>query len=365
LALRNFAAKSSKPPPTGNVTSGITHWGMLGNDVYGDCGPAATEHYRMAKAGHQIKAITTSYTEQLYFQYGTAIGELGPRPDQGVDNASWLQWLFHKGLIEGYAELASGNADVVRQAMLNFKGVICGVNLTDRAEAEFEQGRPWNVTRLERPDPMMGHDILLVAYNENSDTFVTWGALQKATVAWDEAAIEEAWVIITAEDAQYNGVNMAALQAQIRSLGGSVNVPPTPPKPTPAPTPVPPTPVPPTPAVPPDTPVPDPVPEPIPPTPVPDPDPIPPTPVPPEPIPPTPVPPEPDPLPAPEPTPDPVPMPPAPDPTPDPTPVPPIPPIDPTPTPDPEPAPVPAPDPPMSLWQQIMQFFTNILKGRP
>jgi hypothetical protein len=354
---------------------------MLGNDVYGDCGPAATEHYRMAKTGHRIPSITDNYTEQLYFQYGVAMGELGPRPDQGVDNASWLQWLFGKGIIEGYAELAAGNVDVVRQAMLNFNGVICGVNLTDRAEAEFEQGRPWNVTRLERPDPMMGHDILLVAYDENSDTFVTWGALQKATVAWDEAAIEEAWVIITAEDAHRNGVNMAALQSQIRSLGGSVNVPPTPPRPTPAPTPVPPTPVPPTPVPP--TPIPpEPIPpEPIPPTPIP-PEPIPPTPVPPEPIPPTPVPPEPDPVPvpAPDPIPDPVPMPPAPDPTPDPTPVPPIPPTpvpepptpEPTPTPDPvpptpdpEPTPAPAPEPPPSLWQQIIGFFTNILKGRP
>lgn len=56
-------------------------------------------------------------------------------------------------------------------------------------------------------------------------TIVTWGAGQECTVRWETAQAQagdlEAWVFITAEDAQRNGVDLAALQAAIRNLGGT------------------------------------------------------------------------------------------------------------------------------------------------
>jgi hypothetical protein len=220
---------------------------MLANDSLSDCGPAATEHYRMAKAGSATvtPAATDTYTEDLYFAYGTAQGEPGPQPDQGVDNATWLKWLFDQGLIEAYAELDPSNGDEVRQAMIDFRGVLVGCVLADDAESDFEATPPipWNLSSSDQPDPNDGHDILLVAYDPNSETFVTWGGLQPATVAWstDEVADKdlEAWVIITAEDAARSGVDITALQATIRSLGGTVEPPVPGPSPLPSPAPSP------------------------------------------------------------------------------------------------------------------------------
>lgn len=249
LHLRRFAPAPSPPPPSGDVTNGITEWGMLGNDQYGDCGPAATEHYRMAKAGSVSVSppATDAYTEGLYFAYGKAMGESGDQPDEGVDNATWLKWGFDEGLWEGYARLDASDADEVHQAMLNFHGVLIGCSLTDDAEQEFNAGQPWNITSRDQPDPQEGHDVLLVKYGPDGEELVTWSDLQAATIAWESGEVAagdlEAWVMISAEDAERNGVDLPALQAQIRALGGSVA--PTPPVPTPpGPTPDPPGPTP-------------------------------------------------------------------------------------------------------------------------
>jgi hypothetical protein len=246
---------------------------MLGNDEFGNCGPAATEHYRMAKAAlgngqFEVGFVQpdTTETEDLYFAYGIAQGEPGPDPDEGVDNASWLAYLF--ALTQAaklasttpddieefaYAELdveSAGATDRVHAEMLAFHGVLVGCNLTDDAEAEFEEGLPWIVTTSEQPDPNDGHDVLLVAYDNTGqkafdgyvvgDQFVTWSALQWADVEWDASAIDEAWVIVTKEDADNAGVDFDALLAACKALGGIVEPTPAPaPAPTPTPVPVP------------------------------------------------------------------------------------------------------------------------------
>ena len=68
------------------------------------------------------------------------------------------------------------------------------------------------------------YDIYLVKYDAEGETIVTWGADQECTVAWETgeslAGDLEAWVYITKEDAERNGVDLAALQQAIRDLGG-------------------------------------------------------------------------------------------------------------------------------------------------
>lgn len=226
LRLARFRA-AAPAPPSGDVTNGITDWQMLGNDTYGDCGPAATMHNLMAKAAtagvYEADFVlpTDQSTESLYFAYGIAQGEPGPQPDQGVDNATWLKYLFDQGVIEGYAQLDPANSDEVHEAMITFNGVITGVQLTDDAEQLFAEHQPWTTAQGETADPSLGHDILLVAYDANGETYVTWGALQPSTAGFDAACVQDRWVIITKQDAERAGVDFAALQAAIRSWGGT------------------------------------------------------------------------------------------------------------------------------------------------
>jgi hypothetical protein len=238
LRLSNFAPPPSAPPPQGDVSAAITDWGMLGNDTHSDCGAAAFQHGRMAKSGKNVLAdngtlltadsqAATDYTLSSYYAYGRAMGEAGAEPDQGVQNSTWLKFLFDQRMIEGYAELDATNADEVHMAMLNFGGVLIGCSLTDQALQEFNNHQPWDISATEEPDPNEGHDIYLVKYDTQAgtETVVTWGADQECTIAWQSGEVQagdlEAWVFITAEDAARNGVDLPALQAQIRSLGGT------------------------------------------------------------------------------------------------------------------------------------------------
>ena len=244
LALARFRATTPTPPLSGDVSGAIQAWGMLANDRLGCCGVAMTEHGRMAKAvlpsttpgvytlEPNFVAPTDDETEALYWAYGIAQGEPGPEPDEGVANATWLAWLFAQTQAKlagddvqefAYAEVDYTNAEAINQAMLDFHGVFCGVQLTDDAQQLFEQQQPWTTANGEQPDPSEGHDILKVKYDTEAglDTYVTWGALQEATIEWSAACVDEAWVIVTEEDAVNAGVDYQALLAECKVLNNA------------------------------------------------------------------------------------------------------------------------------------------------
>lgn len=243
VLLHQFAREGAVAvPETGDVTNGVTSWGMLGNDQYGDCGVAAFEHLCMAKAAtngvyaSDFVVPTTQATVDLYFAYGEAQGE-GPNADQGVENATWLAWLFKQGLIEGYAEIdvaSPGAADRVHAAMNEFGGVLVGVQLTADAEQLFGAHQPWTTENGETPQTNMGHDVALVKYDANGDTFVTWGDLQASTINWDSVCIDEAWVFVTRQDAERAGYDFEALLTALKTLPENQEIA-TPVAPTPAP----------------------------------------------------------------------------------------------------------------------------------
>lgn len=267
LKLHNFrtVAPTTLPPAHANVGGQLWNWGMLGNGPdtdnlpcypygAGDCGPAMTEHARMAKAitsngfPASFRTPHTRYTQELYIAYQHAMGETGTCPDNGVDNLSWFTWMYqqtktHPGQdVLAFAEvdltvLPAGwtEADVIHQAMIDFRGVCVGVILPPQAEAQFMRAEPWSISATDQPDPNVAHDVFLGAYgapptgladtgiqyslvDRASDWFVTWGNWQGATVAWDSAAITDAWVILTEEDANRAGYDYAKAITEIESM---------------------------------------------------------------------------------------------------------------------------------------------------
>jgi len=250
LKLHNLrkGIRTTVLPAAADVSGGITDWGMLGNDTYGDCGPAATEHLRMAKAVISVengvpvyakgfRPPHTAYTESLYFAYGRAQGEPGRKPDQGVGNITWLTWLYQQSKLNpgddvvAFAEVdKSQGVDAIRQAMIDFHGCLVAVRLNQDAQAQFQNKVPWSVSSTD-PVTMDGHDIALVAYGAApaqvtefsnltnvQDWFVTWGDLQPATVDWDSDCIQDVWVFMTREDAERAGYDFDAAIAEIEKL---------------------------------------------------------------------------------------------------------------------------------------------------
>jgi hypothetical protein len=233
------------PAPTGyqewDGTHGIVENGLDGNDKYSDCGAAAVDHGNAAKADDVSIVGTLGYpvfatTLGTYFAYGTAMGEPGTMPDEGVDNRTFLGFLFTHGIIDGYGEVPLDELDTYAQ---DFDGLLIAVLLDDDAEADFGAGIPWDTNAANPPDPNLGHDVwLIITHADGSIGVYTWGAVQAATLAFRTQNITDAWAILDEDDAKRTGVNWAALQAELQSIHGTVS-PVEPPEPSPVVTPPP------------------------------------------------------------------------------------------------------------------------------
>jgi hypothetical protein len=202
-------------------TKGIgERWGMLGNDVFGDCGPAATSHNNMAKAGNpsiggDLGRPKFNGVEGTYFAYGIAQGEPGPEPDEGVDNATWLGFLYKEGIIYGYGEVDDEEFDWFAQL---FDGAIVGQGLDGQiASNDFNASPriPWDT--MDQPD---GHDTLtIITHADGSGALVTWGAVQPYTAAYRRTNWQDRWVIFDADDPN---IDHAKLQAALADVHGTV-----------------------------------------------------------------------------------------------------------------------------------------------
>ena len=223
------------PAPTYpvDVTAGVTDWGMLGNgpdptltvndgQPVGDCTFAGRQHYRMAKAaaGGETETWETSdqlVTEYLAYDHGQ---------DDGAVISDLLMAWYKAGKILAFGVVDHTDKAACDSAMATFHGLYCGVNLTPDAEQLFPS-QPWTVANGEQPDPSDGHCIVKVRAEGPGglDGWVTWGAVQSSTVEWTSTCLDEAYVIITQEDADAAGLDIAKLRADIDALGGTGGVP--------------------------------------------------------------------------------------------------------------------------------------------
>jgi hypothetical protein len=210
-----------------DVTGGITDWGMLGNGPdpacsthpkgVGDCTFAGRQHYRMAKAAAAKETETWESSNALVAEYL----KYDHGKDQGANIADLLLHWYKAGTILAFAPVDHTSPAQVDAAMAAFHGAYVGVNLTDDADQLFGQQQPWTVANGEQADPNEGHCIVKVkADGSQFDGWVTWGAVQESTRQWTTACLDEAWVIISQEDANAANVDLAALRADIDALHG-------------------------------------------------------------------------------------------------------------------------------------------------
>ena len=242
--IKSYLTTSHTPTYPVDETSGQTDWGMLANDQYGICTFAGREHYKMAKAFFYKLTEVWETVQALvaeYFAYDNG-------QDIGANIPDLLVSWYQAGKILAFGKLDHTNRLEVDWGVQTFHGVYCGVDLTDDADQLFNSHQPWTVGQGQTPNPNDGHCVIKIASTDINipdplDTYITWGALQTATKQWTAACLDEAYVIITEEDAKASGVDIAALRADIDAMldehGGVASPTPQPaPVPTPAPTPV-------------------------------------------------------------------------------------------------------------------------------
>lgn len=159
-------------------TSQGYQYGMLDNDAYGDCVPAAMYHMQETfrlKEGLQPHPWAASTCLASYFHInGVPPGPPGSSSDQGTDPSTAMQYWQTTGLpahkLAGFGVLQPGSPNV-RRAVWEFGTVMYAVALPVEAQ---DQGVNWRWVPGSQPGSWGGHGIAGDSYTEDLLGFISW-----------------------------------------------------------------------------------------------------------------------------------------------------------------------------------------------
>lgn len=203
-------------------------YNVYGNDNYGDCVWAAAANLIILHSVHAGRIVIPTLAEVLAGY--SAVTGFNPGPpavnDNGTNMTDALAYLQDTGLggrkILGWAAVDFTNPEHRKLGVDLFGATYVGVQFPDSAMNEFNAGVPWNDVGLDAAD---GHCILHPGYGEDGDDYVTWARWeQKASAAWSAKYVDEEYVIITQDWADYvtrhdNGeLDLAGLFSDLKNL---------------------------------------------------------------------------------------------------------------------------------------------------
>ena len=216
------------PPPDRNWMQGITDFGMMCNNILGDCTIAGCGHAVQVwslNTGNE-ETVDDTDIEEAYSEWdGYVPGD--PSTDCGGVELDVLKNWRADGLaghkLIGFAAVNVANLTEICQAIDLFGGVYIGLALPLSAQGQAE----WDVV----PDDGSGnssaggwggHCVFVAAYNKESFTCITWGAPMKMTVAFWNAYCDEAYALLGADwmssKGAPSGFNLAQLTADLAMI---------------------------------------------------------------------------------------------------------------------------------------------------
>lgn len=207
-------------------------YGMLGNDQYGDCvfAGAAHEHMLWNKAvGRDV-----TFTDQAVLSdYSAVTGftPADPNSDQGTDMEAAAKYRRKIGIVDAagqrhkigaYLALDHKDPETLALASYLFGAVGVGIQFPGSAMDQFNAGKVWRVVRGAQIEG--GHYVPLVGRRSRAYLdFVTWGRVQRASLAFVQTYADEAIVYLTQEQLDGTGrtpegFDIAALQRDLAAL---------------------------------------------------------------------------------------------------------------------------------------------------
>jgi len=227
LRLKNYLTSTLPAPPAAhdvlpivydklNIADPTKLFPMDGNDVLGDCTIAALAHASTVYHGltGSKKIAARQEVVKLYMHLTGGI-------DSGLNELDVLNyWRAHSAASEkilAYASIDAANHTHVKQAMQLFGGVYLGFQVQQDCIEYFDARKPWT------PKPLTndGHAVFAVAYDAKGVTVLTWGNTQKATWAWWDECVDEAYAILPpqAKDGDFApGFDFKQLKADLNAV---------------------------------------------------------------------------------------------------------------------------------------------------
>jgi hypothetical protein len=238
-AYRNASGFPVRVPDIFGHGNSFKDWGMLGNDQYGDCVFAGSDHEVMlldnlasegAKTGYEAVKFTAANT---LADYGAVTGfnpETGEN-DNGTNVVEALDYRVKTGLIDAegkrhkiaaYVALEPGNIEHLVEAIFIFEAVGIGFEVPASAEEQFGKNEVWSVVPG-NPEIVGGHYVPLVGKPAVGNlAAVTWGRRQVMTEEFYKKYCDEAYAYITEEELNkrtkknWGGFDWATLQADLQ-----------------------------------------------------------------------------------------------------------------------------------------------------
>jgi hypothetical protein len=214
------------PPLACDNTRGVTNFGMMLNDMLGDCTCAAVYHARQIWNGD---TQPDSSVEELY-ERACGYLPLNPSTDQGGNEQDVLTYLLQNGMpladgsvdkIVGFIEANHRNLDEVKLAVEQFGVAYIGLSVPSNIFDMF--GTPsarWEYDPKATSEGL--HAVVVVGYDEDSFTIVSWGSLYKLSYEFFLNQVDEVYAIASNDWLKQGktplGLDMAALQALMTEL---------------------------------------------------------------------------------------------------------------------------------------------------
>lgn len=188
---------------------------MDGNDRFGDCVVAGMAHAMTVYSGLIGERVIPpeKWVTETYFQ-------LTGGEDTGyylLDMLKFWSKLPKQEIV--YAEIDPHNHTHVKQAIQRFGGVYLGFQVPEQCMDEFDAGKVWTPGNL----TYGGHCVHAVAYDRETVTVLTWGAVQKGTWAWWSKCVDEAYAVLPPQAASPDfcpGFDMEQMQKDLQAVAG-------------------------------------------------------------------------------------------------------------------------------------------------
>ena len=230
------AADFVAPPPLSTYVTGMpARFGMMMNDRLSDCTIAAYYHARQVwtwntRQGHQELTEPDATVLKLY-ELSCGYDPNDPSTDQGGIMQQVLIYLVKNGAplgnnavhkLTAFFEVDPRNLNDIKRVIYQCGVCYIGFNLPSNVMPD--QGAPPAVWELQPGSrDLGGHAVVLVGYDKNYATLISWGSLYR--MSWeffsnytDEAyaLCDSSWIAATGKTPL--GMSTSKLEAQMASI---------------------------------------------------------------------------------------------------------------------------------------------------
>ena len=230
LLLSKYLSPSLPPPPK------EVHWpnprplGMLKNDTYGCCVPAAMRHGMMV--WRQSNGILYRATDEETIDDYKAVGGFDPNAklaadgsnptDQGCSELEEMKYLSRIGVVGAFVLVDKRSHDFIKQAIWLFGGALLGWQLNKSLDEDAQIWEPpSNLIGDNEPGSGGGHGTFAPGYDDDVIGNITWGRRRAASWGYVDDYLDEIWVGVSkywCENPQKapNGLDMETLLADLQ-----------------------------------------------------------------------------------------------------------------------------------------------------